>query len=141
MPPTHASAVRAEPNVAPMIDVMLVLLVIFMIVVPALSAGAPAVPPQGENLKAHPEEAGDHTLTVDRRAQYYLDRRPIRHDELPAALRAIFSTRTEDRILYVTADRDLEYGVVRDVIGVASASGVRVVGMIAERPPSAAGPH
>ena len=66
MPPTHASAVRAEPNVAPMIDVMLVLLVIFMIVVPAMAAGTPAVPPKGENLMAHPEEPGDRTLAIDR---------------------------------------------------------------------------
>src|SRR5215208_5828630 len=52
--------VKAEPNVTPMIDVMLVLLIIFMLVVPAIAAGFQAVPPQGVNLKAHPEENEDH---------------------------------------------------------------------------------
>ena len=39
--------VKAEPNVTPMIDVMLVLLIIFMVVMPALTAGFNATPPQG----------------------------------------------------------------------------------------------
>ena len=51
--------VKAEPNVTPMIDVMLVLLIIFMVVTPALLAGFNAVPPQGQNLKDHPEDAED----------------------------------------------------------------------------------
>jgi biopolymer transport protein ExbD len=135
MSPTSPSAVRAEPNVAPMIDVMLVLLVIFMIVVPAMAAGTPAVPPQGMNLKAHPEEAGDQTLAIDRAGRYYLNKRPISREELPAALHAIFAARAQDHILYLTADRNLEYETVRDAIDVASASRVRVVGMITEKPP------
>ncbi|MBA3404905.1 MAG: biopolymer transporter ExbD, partial [Gemmatimonadaceae bacterium] len=45
------SNIKAEPNVTPMIDVMLVLLIIFMLVIPSISAGFQAVPPQGVNLK------------------------------------------------------------------------------------------
>src|SRR6478752_4746588 len=52
------NSVKAEPNVTPMIDVMLVLLIIFMVVTPALLAGFNAVPPQGQNLKDHPEDGG-----------------------------------------------------------------------------------
>jgi biopolymer transport protein TolR len=141
MSPTSPTAVRAEPNVAPMIDVMLVLLVIFMIVVPAMAAGTPAVPPRGENLKAHPEETGDQTLAIDRSGSYYLNKRPIKREALPAALRAIFATRAQDRVLYVTADRELEYATVRDAIDVAGSAGVRVVGMITEKPPQAATPR
>ena len=51
------SGVSAMPNVTPMIDVMLVLLVIFMIVIPSLISGFNAQPPQGVNLKSHPPEA------------------------------------------------------------------------------------
>ena len=130
-----ASAVRADPNVAPMIDVMLVLLVIFMIVVPTIAAGGRAVPPQGENLKAHPEEANDQTLVVDGGGRYFLNGRPVPHDALAVELQRVYSTRAEDHVLYISADRELEYGRVRDVMGVAAAAGVRAVGMIAERPP------
>lgn len=54
--------VKAEPNVTPMIDVMLVLLIIFMITIPQINAGFTAVPPEGQNLKPHPEEEGDLSL-------------------------------------------------------------------------------
>ena len=45
------SAVKSEPNVVPMIDVMLVLLIIFMLIIPQISAGFTATPPEGANLK------------------------------------------------------------------------------------------
>ncbi len=59
------SSVKAEPNVTPMIDVMLVLLIIFMITIPQINAGFTAVPPDGQNLKPHPEEEGDQVLGID----------------------------------------------------------------------------
>src|SRR6266705_376551 len=62
-------SVKAEPNVTPMIDVMLVLLIIFMLVVPAISAGFQAIPPQGTNLKPHPEEERDQVLGIDANGQ------------------------------------------------------------------------
>ncbi len=51
---TSGGGVKAEPNVTPMIDVMLVLLIIFMIVVPALNAGFQATPPKGHESQGAP---------------------------------------------------------------------------------------
>ena len=99
--------VKAEPNVTPMIDVMLVLLIIFMVVTPALLAGFNAVPPQGQNLKAHPEDPGDPTLGIYANGQYYLNKKPIKNETLAAQLQQIFSARTEDKILYIKAHKDL----------------------------------
>ena len=52
-----AGGVKASPNVTPMIDVMLVLLIIFMVVTPMLLAGFNADPPKAINLRDHPEDA------------------------------------------------------------------------------------
>ena len=60
------ASVKAEPNVTPMIDVMLVLLIIFMIVTPMINAGFAATPPAGVNLKSHPEDPEDQVLGIDR---------------------------------------------------------------------------
>ena len=124
--------VRAEPNVTPMIDVMLVLLIIFMVVTPALLNGFPAVPPEASNAKAHPETLTDHVLGIDARGRYYLDKRPISAALLQGRLRALFA-QGDDRVLFLQADKNLEYAHVLEAISQASASGVRVVGMIAER--------
>ena len=56
--------------------------------------------------------------------------------DLPERLHAIYAARTEDRLLYLKADRDLEYGTLQEAVTVASRAGVRVVGMVAESPPS-----
>jgi biopolymer transport protein ExbD len=129
------SAVQSEPNVTPMIDVMLVLLIIFMVVTPALLAGFNAVPPQGVNLKDHPEDETDQVLGIDAAGIYYLNKKPIQQQDLPEMLKTIFDARTEDKILYVKAHKDIEYSKVIDALDVASKNGVRVVGMISEQRP------
>ena len=126
--------VESTPNVTPMIDVMLVLLIIFMVVAPALRAGFNATPPEGVNLKDHPEDENtDQVLGIDRDGQYYLNKRPIKNEDLPTKLKTIFDARTEDKILYLKADRTLDYAKVIDAIDIASKNGVRVVGMISDQ--------
>ncbi len=135
MSTSAGGGVKAEPNVTPMIDVMLVLLIIFMIVVPALNAGFNAQPPKGTNLKAHPEEDGDQVLGIAADGTYYLNKKPIRMEDLASDLKQIFDARTEDKILYVKADRNLDYGKVLSALDIAAKNGVRVTGMITEQTP------
>jgi biopolymer transport protein TolR len=129
------SGVKAEPNVTPMIDVMLVLLIIFMLVVPAINSGFQAVPPQGANLKPHPEEDTDQVLGIDANGQYFLNKKPIRNQDLGPMLREIFENRTIDKLLYIKAHKDLEYGKILDAMDVASRNEVRVTGMITDQKP------
>ena len=76
-----------------MIDVMLVLLIIFMVVTPALLAGFNAVPPQGQNLKDHPEDAeNDQVLGIDRDGNYYLNKKPISKDAIEAEIKRIYDS-------------------------------------------------
>ena len=127
--------VASEPNVTPMIDVMLVLLIIFMLVVPAIAAGFQAVPPQGQNLKSHPEEDEDQVLGIDAQGQYFLNKRPIRNETLAEQLKQIYDNRTVDKVLYVKADRNLQYEKVLDALDIAAKNGVRVTGMITDQTP------
>ena len=129
------TTVKAEPNVIPMIDIMLVLLIIFMITVPALAAGFQAVPPEGVNLKPHPEEDSDQVLGIDAEGNYYLNKEPIRREDVGVALRRIYDARTVDKILFVKAHRELPYQAVLDAIDIASKNGVRVVGAVSDQRP------
>ena len=129
------SGVMADINVTPLVDVMLVLLIIFMVVTPALLAGFNATPPQGVNLKDHPEVETDQVLGIDATGVYYLNKKPVQKDDLPQLLKTIYDARTEDKILYVKAHKDIEYAKVIDALDVASRNGVRVVGMISEQRP------
>ena len=127
-------AVKAEPNVTPMIDVMLVLLIIFMVVTPALLAGFNAQPPVGQNLKDHPEdEESDQVLGIDRDGNYYLNKRPISKEALPGEIKRIYDVRQVDKIMYLKADKDLEYSKVVDATDIAAKNGVRMVALISDQ--------
>ena len=131
-----ARGVKAEPNVTPMIDVMLVLLIIFMIVIPTITSGFNAVPPQGVNLKPQQEEDEDQVLGIDASGQYYLNKQPIRNENHGNALKAIYDVRTIDKILFIKAHKDLEYGKIQDAMAIAAEAGVRKTGMISEQVPN-----
>lgn len=133
-------SVKAEPNVTPLVDVMLVLLIIFMVIIPTLTSGLNAEPPQGVNLKKHPEEEGDQLLGIDRKGTYYLNRNPIKAENLQSALETIFKAPgREEFVLYVRADRNLEYAKVQDAVDIAGKAGVRVTGLISDQTPGTEG--
>jgi len=134
MSTSAGGGVKAEPNVTPMIDVMLVLLIIFMVVTPALLAGFNAQPPVGQNLKDHPEdEESDQVLGIDRDGNYYLNKRPISKEALPGEIKSIYDVRQVDKIMYLKADKDLEYSKVVDATDIASKNGVRMVALISDQ--------
>ncbi len=127
--------VKAEPNVVPMIDVMLVLLIIFMVVTPAIATGFTAEPPSGVNLKAHPEADEDQILGIDKYGNYFLNKQPIRNEDLATLIKGIYTVRTVDQILYVKADKNLEYGKILDAMDIVSRNGVRVLAAITDQQP------
>lgn len=128
--------VKADPNVTPMIDVMLVLLIIFMITIPQINAGFTAVPPEGQNLKPHPEEDGDQVLGIDDQGRYYLNKQPVRNEDLETLVREIYGVEgRDDYIMYVKAHKDLQYLKVIDAMDKLSKNGVRVAALISEQSP------
>jgi biopolymer transport protein ExbD len=129
-------SVKSEPNVVPMIDIMLVLLIIFMIVTPAIATGFTAKIPQGKNIETAADEEGDVVLGIDVDGKFYLDPgsgtiTPVSPERLEEALKQIYSGR-DDKKMYFRADANLDYGKVEDALQIARRSGVRVLATIAE---------
>ncbi len=135
--------VAANINVTPMIDVMLVLLIIFMIVTPAITAGFQASIPRAKNPDSKEEGEGEIRLGIDKDGKFYLDitgangkytgPRSVSDADLPTQLTALYANRTVDKILYLRADEGIEYGRVQTALEIARKAGVRVVGAIAEQ--------
>jgi biopolymer transport protein ExbD len=128
------TSVKSEPNVVPMIDIMLVLLIIFMIVTPLIAAGFKATLPKGKNLDPRPEGDNEVVLGIDQSGGYFLNGRPLSGGSaaLEDQLRSIFSSRTEDKILYFKADNQLKYSKVQEAVETARKAGVRVMAAITE---------
>jgi len=132
-----SGGVQSTPNVTPMVDVMLVLLIIFMVVAPALLAGFNADPPQAQNIKDHPEDdKTDQVLGIDKDGNYYLNKKQIHQEDVAAALKHIYVDQTrDDAIMYLKADKNLDYSKVIDAMDIAMRNGVHVVGMISDQKP------
>ncbi|HET6578017.1 MAG TPA: biopolymer transporter ExbD [Gemmatimonadales bacterium] len=129
---TGQTSVRSEPNVVPMIDIMLVLLIIFMIVTPLIAAGFKATLPKGQNLDPRPEGDNEVVLGIDEGGRYFLNGRPIPEGTLQDQLRSIYAARSEDKILYFKADNKLKYAKVQEAVETARQAGVRVMAAITE---------
>src|SRR5512144_368853 len=129
---TGQTAVKSEPNVVPMIDIMLVLLIIFMIVTPLIAAGFKATLPKGKNLDPRPEGDNEVVLGIDQAGHYFLNMRPVPEGTLEDQLRSIYAARQEDKILYFKADNQLKYGKIQEAVETARRAGVRVMAAITE---------
>ena len=126
------TAIKSEPNVIPMIDIMLVLLIIFMIVTPLIANGFKAAMPQGKNLDKRPEGDDEVVLGIDADGSYFLNGNAIAAASLEDQLKSIYNARTKDKILFFRADKDLEYGKIQDAVETARRSGVRVMAAITD---------
>jgi biopolymer transport protein ExbD len=134
---------RAEINVTPMMDVMLVVLMIFMFIVPAIDAAVRL--PSATNAEPKAAEGDEIVLRIDASGRYSLEMPdewgsganpyPVTQDALGRVLRNLYHGRTKDRVLYLKADTELSFGAVQHAIEIARASGVQVVATIVERKP------
>ena len=125
--------VKSEPNVIPMIDVMLVLLIIFMIVTPLIASGFQAVMPTGANLTPSPEGEGEIILGVDEGGRYFINGAPIAAEALEDQLTSIYAARETDKILYFRADQNLKFSKIQEAVEVARRSGVRVMAAVTDK--------
>src|SRR5258705_7827927 len=136
--------VAANINVTPMIDVMLVLLIIFMIVTPAITAGFQATVPRATNPESREEQEGEVRLGIDKDGKFFLDvtdprtgkytgPRSISDADLPGQLVTLYAMRTVDKILYLKADQNIDFARGQEAIEIARKAGVRVIRAMAEQ--------
>lgn len=123
--------ISSEINVTPMIDVLLVLLIIFMLIVPAVSTGEKALAPRPARADAHVSSAVVlEVLSKDgAEAGFRINQQNVSREDLPGRLEAIYANRA-DRVLFVKADDELAFAKVAGVIDVAHAAGVDRVGLL-----------
>ena len=123
----------AEINVTPMVDVMLVLLIIFMVAAPLMMAGVPVqLRKTTANKLSLPREP--LVVSIDKDGAYYVRKEPVEADALIAKLTALHAG-APDQVVYVRADRSLEYGRVVTLMGMVGRAGFAKISLVAEGEP------
>ena len=118
----------AEINVTPLVDVMLVLLIIFMVTAPLLTA---AVPVDLPDSRANPidSEAQAVTLSIDAEGTVYIDENPVETGGLADALAAL-PRAGDGPDITLRADRALDYGRVMAVMGELNRAGLNRISLV-----------
>ena len=118
----------SEINVTPLVDVMLVLLIIFMVTAPMLSAGVPIDLPdsQAEPLK---QEADQITVSMDLEGKVFLEDEELAPGELADRLAGL-SRGSTPPLVTLRADKGLDYGRVIAVMGALNAAGFTSISLV-----------
>ncbi|WP_029076646.1 protein TolR [Kaistia adipata] len=126
----RSTGVMSEINVTPFVDVILVLLIIFMVSAPLLTAGVPLDLPQSQ-AKALTADKDPISVSINAEGKIFLQETEIPLDELVPKLKAIAAAGYEERI-FVRGDRTSNYGAVMKVMGAISSAGYRNIGLVTE---------
>ncbi|QPC99106.1 ExbD/TolR family protein [Qipengyuania soli] len=118
----------SEINVTPLVDVMLVLLIIFMVTAPLLTAGVPINLPDSR-ASALPQEQQQVTISIDESGYVYIDDARVPVGGLPEALKNLPRT-GEGPDITLRADRALDYGRVMAVMGELNRAGLNRISLV-----------
>ena len=121
----------SEINVTPFVDVMLVLLIIFMVTAPLLTAGVEVnLPETGAATITEPVEP--LSVSIDSEGRVFLQETEVTLDELVPKLVAITERRIDARI-FVRGDRAINYGRVMEVMGAINGAGFNDVALVTQQ--------
>lgn len=126
--------VKAAPNIVPLIDILLVLLIIFMVIQPRIPNGLDALVPQpNPNAEKTENEPDIRTVVVsiDANGALKINQDDVQKEYLAARLEDIFKTRA-DRTMFVRGDKNINFGAVAEVIDIAKGAGIDKIGLITQ---------
>ncbi len=127
-----ASAAKSDPNVVPLCDILLVLLIIFMVITPVAQKGIDVKLP--ETASDQPQGSSTNTiiLTLEADGNVKLNTEPIEWSLVEGRLRDLYATR-QDKTIFIRADSATPYRQVLKLIDMAKGAGIDVLGVIPER--------
>lgn len=122
----------AEINMTSLADVSITLLVIFIITAPMMTPGIDVNLPRTDASLPHDEEGV--TVSINKDREIFVDSDRVAFEDLETRIRQILSSKPPNVIIYLRADKDVDYGFVVEIVGRMRKAGVKELGLVAEIP-------
>ena len=117
----------SEINVTPFVDVMLVLLIIFMVTAPLLTAGIKINLPESSSVLKN-EKKDPVTITIDSKGQIFLQKKKFTANDLIKKL-SLLKKQNKDLKIYLKGDKELNYGKIMNLMSLINKSGFKKVAL------------
>ncbi len=127
----RSRVVMADINVTPLVDVMLVLLVIFMITAPLLTAGVSIDLPKAKAKAISQQDNKPIEISIDAQGRIFMGETRMEMEVLVAKLQAVALEAPDNRI-YIKADEKLDYGKIMAVMAAVNNAGFNKIALVSD---------
>src|SRR5215831_1016355 len=124
--------VKADINVTPLVDVMLVLLIIMMLIAPMLQQGVAVTMPEAGNTGEKPDTQDQTVVAVDSRGHFYVNALPVTTDDLVPRVQKALEDKKE-KLVYLKGDKDAKYAAIMDAMDALRKAQIENIALITER--------
>jgi biopolymer transport protein TolR len=123
---------KADINVTPLVDVMLVLLIIMMLIAPMLQQGVAVTLPEAGNTEPKPDTQDQTVVAVDAINHYYVNAIPVTKDDLVTRVTTALEDKKE-KIVYLKGDKDAKYSAIMEAMDALRKAQIENIALITEK--------
>src|SRR5215510_9722490 len=106
---------KADINVTPLVDVMLVLLIIMMLIAPMLQKGVAVTLPEANNTVDKPDTQTQTVVAIDAANRFWVNGLQYPKDQFADRVKAALEDKTE-KVFLIKGDKDASYGVIMEAM-------------------------
>jgi biopolymer transport protein TolR len=125
-------SLKADINVTPLVDVMLVLLIIMMLIAPMLQQGVAVQMPEASNTGEKPDTQDQVVVAIDSRGAFYVQAIPVAADDLIPRVQRVLEDKKE-KIVYLKGDKDAKYSAIMDAMDAFRKAQIENIALITEK--------
>ena len=124
-------SLKADINVTPLVDVMLVLLIIMMLVAPMLQKGVDVQLPEAGNTVDKPDNQEQTVVAIDSANRFWVNGMQVAKHEFADRVKTILEDKT-DKVVLIKGDQDASYGAIMEAMDYLHEAQIEDIGLITD---------